>query len=84
MSEIKKRFHLLDASGSTDFIILKRQKKDLDLPPDWRPYENQQLSDIWSPTTKLEQLPLMAQHIRVPHNIEFRNGQKFHEVIAFA
>jgi len=83
LSEIQKRFHSLDASGSADFIILKRQKKDLDLPPDWRPYENQLLSDIWSPTTKLEPLPLVAHRSRVLHNIEFRNGQKFHKVISF-
>ena len=84
MSEIQKRFHLLDASGPADFIFLESQKKDLDLPPDWRPYENQPLSNIWSPTTKLEPLPLVAHRSQVPHNMEFRNGQKFHKAISFA
>ena len=54
--------------SDADFIILERQKKDrccLSRLP-----ENQPLSDKWSSATKLK-----ANLIRVPDNLELRNGQ---------
>ena len=56
--------------SGADFIILERQKKDRSCLS--RLPENQPLSDKWSSALKLK-----ANLIRVPDNLELRNGQQF-------
>ena len=71
----RKSFHTLDLGGLADFIILARHKQYRILPPLWR--SSEKFSDLWSPTTKLEDSPIMLNRFRIPDNMEFRNGLNF-------
>ena len=67
LSEINKRFYTLDVGGFADFILLK-SKQDSGL------VATENFSDLWLPTTKLAPAIINSHHIRVPNDIEFRNG----------